>query len=55
MADKPFGLIEVVGVFLLVLGFGLWQLRSTRRAIAEREAREAARRAAPPSEPGPSP
>jgi len=32
---RYYGLIELVLVMALVLGFGLWQLRSVNRALAE--------------------
>lgn len=34
-----------LGVFLVALGFGVWQLRDVRKAQAERLAREAADKA----------
>ena len=33
-----------LGVFLIALGFGVWQLRDVKRAQAERRAREATER-----------
>lgn len=33
-----------LGVFLIALGFGVWQLRDVKRAQAERRARETSER-----------
>jgi hypothetical protein len=33
-----------LGVFLIALGFGVWQLRDVKRAQSERRAREASER-----------
>lgn len=50
MSGSIFGLIELVLVFGLLLGFGAWQLYATRRdqRRADEEARRAAGREAPP-------
>lgn len=47
MSSWAGALIELVLVGGVVLGFGLWQLRSLARARAERDAREARREDAP--------
>ncbi|MCU0956408.1 MAG: hypothetical protein MUF55_03490 [Hydrogenophaga sp.] len=38
-----------LGIFLLILAFGVWQLHDVKKAQAERRRREAAERADPPS------
>lgn len=37
-----------LGIFLVVLAFGLWQLHDVKKAIREREQRAASTRSAPP-------
>jgi hypothetical protein len=42
------GIWVELGIFLLVLAFGFWQLHDVKKAQAERRRREAAERADPP-------
>lgn len=44
---RYYGLIELVLVMALVLGFGIWQLRSVNRAL-EQSRREADKKEPPP-------
>lgn len=46
MFAQYFGLIEAVFVFGLALAFYVWQMRSLKRDVRAREAREAAARRA---------
>jgi cytochrome oxidase assembly protein ShyY1 len=50
MSSSALGLIELVLVFGLLLGFGLWQLYATRRdqRRADEQARREAERRTPP-------
>jgi hypothetical protein len=48
MDDRWFGLIELILVFAFTMGFGAWQLWSTRR---DQRRADAARRS-PPASPG---
>jgi lysylphosphatidylglycerol synthetase-like protein (DUF2156 family) len=50
MSSSALGLMELVLVFGLLLGFGVWQLVATRRdqRRADDEARRAAERQTPP-------
>ena len=43
MSDHLFGLIELVFVFAVVLGFGVWQLYSLKRPERPRDDDEAER------------
>jgi len=41
MSDHTFALVELLGVFALAIGWGLWEIRVTRRAQRESERRAA--------------
>jgi len=44
------GIWVELGIFLLVLAFGFWQLHDVKKAQAERRQREATERTKPPTE-----